>query len=106
MEQRGWTTKWKIVIFVEYKGYNYKDTKIQENQGQEFVLEEHLRNVWCSSCLKAWRWRENTAREREAVNIKCSWCRRKDTVEKISKEDRKKILCPEYRTGRKQPWWD
>ena len=24
----------------------------------------------------------------------------------ISEKDRKKILCPEYRTGRKQLWWD
>ena len=54
-----------------------------------------MRNVWCSSCLKAWRWRENTARERGAVNVKCSWCRRKDTVEGVSEEDRKRILWEE-----------
>jgi len=24
----------------------------------------------------------------------------------VLKEDRKRILCPEYRTRRKQPWWD
>jgi len=24
----------------------------------------------------------------------------------VSKEDRKRILCPEYKTEKKQPWWD
>ena len=53
LEQREWTTKWEVVMFVECEGYNYKDTKTQENQGQEFVSKEYLRNVQCSSCLKA-----------------------------------------------------
>ena len=93
-------------MFVEYRGYNYKDTKTQENQEQEFVSGEHLRNIWYSSYLRAQRWRENTARERKAVSVKYRWYKRKDTVEGISEEDRKKILCPECGTGRKQPWWD
>jgi len=45
LEQRGWTTKWKVVMFVKYRGYDYKGTKTQENQGQGFVLGEHLKNV-------------------------------------------------------------
>jgi len=45
LEQRGWTTKWEVVTFVECRGCNYKDTKTQENQWQGFVLEEHLKNV-------------------------------------------------------------
>ena len=106
LEQRGWTTRWKVVIFVEYRGCNYKGTKMHKNQGQGFISGKHLRNVQCSSCLKVQRQRENTAREREAVNIKYSWCRRKDTVKGISEEDKKKILCPKCSTGRKQPWWD
>jgi len=48
----------------------------------------------------------NTARERGVVNVKCSWCRRKDTVEEISEENKKRILCLEYGTEKKQPWWD
>jgi len=43
------------------------------------------------------------ARERGVVNVKCSQCRRKDTVEGVSEKDRKRILCPECRTGKKQP---
>jgi len=38
--------------------------------------------------------------------VKCSQCGRKDTVEKTPEKDRKKILCSECRTGKKQPWWD
>ena len=93
-------------MFVEYRGCNYKDTKMQENQEQEFILGEHLRNVWHSSYLRAQRWRENTAREREAVSVKYRWYKRKDIVEGISEEDRKKILCLECGTRRKQPWWN
>jgi len=40
-------------------------------------------------------------KERGTVNVKCSWYERKDTVERISEENRKRILCPEYRTRKK-----
>ena len=106
LEQKEQTTRWEVVTFVECGEYNYKGTKMYENQGQGFISGEHLRNVWCSSCLEIQRWRENTARERRAVNVKYSQYRRKDIVERISEKDRKRILCLEYRTGRKQPWWD
>jgi len=42
-------------MFVEGGGYNYKGTKIHENQGQGFVSSKHLRDMWYSSCLEAWR---------------------------------------------------
>ena len=106
LEQREWMTKQEVVTFVECRKCNYKDTKIHKNQGQGFVSSEQLRNIWCSSCLKAQKWREDTAGERGAVVVKCSQCRRKDIVEKIPEKDRKKILCLEYRMGKKQPWWD
>jgi len=31
LEERGWSTKWKVVTYVEYRGYEYKGTKTQEN---------------------------------------------------------------------------
>ena len=43
-------------------------------------------------------------REREIVNIKCSWCRKKDTVKEVLEKDKKRVLCLEYRTRKKQPW--
>ena len=106
LEQREWMTKWEVVTFVECGGCNYKGTKTYKNQGQGFVSGKQLRNIWCSSCLKAWKWREDTAGEREAVVVKCSQYGRKDTVEKIPEKNRKKILCLEYRIGKKQLWWD
>jgi len=45
LEQRGWTTKWKVIMFVEYRGCDYKGTRTQKNQGQGFVSGEHLKNV-------------------------------------------------------------
>jgi len=53
LEQRGWITRWEVVTFVECGGYNYKDTKMHENQGQGFISGEHLRNIWYSSYLEA-----------------------------------------------------
>ena len=55
LEQKGQITRQEVVIFVEYGGCNYKNTKIHENQRQEFISGEYLRNVQCSSCLEVWR---------------------------------------------------
>jgi len=40
-------------MFVECGGYDYKSTKTEENQEQDFVSEEKLKNVWYKSCLEA-----------------------------------------------------
>jgi len=40
LEEQGWKTRWKVVTFVEYGGYEYKGTKTQENWGQRFVSGE------------------------------------------------------------------
>jgi len=52
LEEQEWKTKWKVVIFVEYGGYKYKGTKMQENWGQGFVSGEQLKNIWYSQCLE------------------------------------------------------
>jgi len=90
-----------VVTFVECGGYEYKGTKIQENQGQGFVSGEQLKNIWCSQYLEAWKWRENSAKEKGAVKVKCTQCGQRDTVAGVSKEDRERILYPEYGTERK-----
>ena len=72
LEKQEQKTRWEIVIFVESGGYKYKDTKIQENQGQSFVSGEQLKNIWYSQCLEVWRQRENSAKERRAVKVKCT----------------------------------
>ena len=53
LEQREQMTRWEVVTFVECGEYNYKGTKMYENQGQGFISGEYLRNVQCSSCLEA-----------------------------------------------------
>ena len=106
LEEQGQKTKWEVVTFVKYGRCQYKGTKIQKNWGQGFVSGEQLKNIWYSQCLEAQRQRENLAKERRAVKVKYTQCGQRDMVAKVSKEDKKRILCPEYRMGRKQPWWD
>jgi len=45
LEGKGWKMRWKVVMFVEYRECDYKDTKIEENQEQDFVSREKLRNI-------------------------------------------------------------
>lgn len=83
-----------MVTYIEYGECNYKETKIQKNQGQGFVSKDYL---------GAWKWR-NT--EEEGTKVKCIKCGRKDIVtgERIPEKELKKILCPECGTGKKKPW--
>ena len=91
---------------MEYRGCKYKGTKTQENWRQGFVSGEQLKNIWYSQYLKVQRQRENLAKEKEAVKVKCTQCGQRDTVAGVSKEDRERILYPECGTERKQPWWN
>ena len=92
------------MIFVECGGYNYKDTKIEENQEQSFISGERLKNVWCKSYLEVWKWRNNEIGSR----VKYAKCRRKDMIveEKMLEEERKNSWYSECRIGKKQPWWN
>jgi len=41
------------------------------------------------------------------TRVQCIECRRKDTiVRKVSEWERRGILCPECRIGRKREWWN
>jgi len=48
--------------------------------------------------------RKHGIRERgEITRVQCMECRRKDAIGKrVLEQKRKKILCPEYRTGKKK----
>jgi len=70
----------EVVIFVEYRGCDYKRTKTQENQGQGFLSKEQLRNMWCGGCKKAWDWRNKEAACEKAEKVKYSACEGKDMV--------------------------
>ena len=58
LEKKGQRTKQEVVIFVECGGYEYKDTKTEENQEQGFLTGKQLRNLWCGRCLKTWKQRK------------------------------------------------
>ena len=48
--------------------------------------------------------REKEVRRKEMTRVQCVKCKRKDTIgKKVIGEERREILCPEYRTGKKKP---
>jgi len=53
LEERGWKTKEVIVMFVECRGCEYKDTRTEKNQEQGFISGKQLRNLWCRRYLEA-----------------------------------------------------
>ena len=83
---------------------NYKDIKTKKNQEQGFVSGKKLRNMWCESCLEVQKQKNNKVGSR----IKYTKYGRKDIIveKKISKEEIRNIWCLEYRTGKKQLWWN
>jgi len=50
------------------------------------VSREGLSNVWCKSYLEVWKWRNNKV--------------------EIYKEEKKEILCPECKRGKRKLWWN
>jgi len=39
--------------------------------------------------------------------VQCIECGRKDAIgERVLEQERREILCPEYRTGKKKLWWN
>jgi len=41
------------------------------------------------------------------IRVKCIKCGRRDAiVRKVSEWERRRILCPECRVGRKREWWN
>ena len=48
--------------------------------------------------------REKEVRREEITRVQCVKCKRKDVIgKKVIGEERREILCPEYRTGKKKP---
>lgn len=80
VEKRGWITKWKVMTFVEYRGYDYKAMKTQKNYEQGFLKETQLCNIQYGSYKEVQNWREKEAKAEKAEKVKCSSCGGKDTV--------------------------
>jgi len=99
---RGWTTE-VVVTYVDCRGYESKGVQTYKNQGQSFLLKRQVRNMWCNLCQEAWNWREREAKRGEMTRVQCMECGRRDVIgRRVSEQERKKILCPEYRTGKKK----
>jgi len=64
--------------------------------------------MWCKDYIEGWRWRNAEGEAGKETKVKCTKCRRKDTVvdEKISEEEIREILCPECGTEKKVLWWN
>jgi len=108
MCMEGWTTPREVVTLVEYRGCNYKGTKIQENQGQGFLSKEQLCNIWCGSYKEAWNWREEEAKGGRAERVKCGAYGGKDAVVggEVERKEKGEVFCPPCRIGKKTPWWN
>jgi len=105
MCMEGWTTPREVVTFVEYRGYDYKRTKTEENRGQGFLEKAQLCNMWCGSCKEAWNWREREAESGRVEQVKCSTCGGKDAVvgEKVERNKKGEVFCPPCKTDKKMP---
>jgi len=53
MSMEGWVMGREVVTLMECRGYDYKGTKTQENQGQGFLSKRQLLHMWCESCREA-----------------------------------------------------
>jgi len=104
----GWTTRWEMVTFVEYRGYDYKGTKMEENRGQSFLEKAQLCNMWYGSCKKAWNWRERKVESGRVERVKCSTCGDKDAVvgKKVKRNEKEEVFCLSCRTEKKTSWWN
>ena len=105
--ERGWITREIVATYVDCRGCEGKGVQTHKNQEQEFLLERQVRNMWCGLCQEAWNWREGKAKREEITRVECIKYERRDAiVRKVSEWERRKILCPECRVGRKREWWN
>ena len=42
-----------MATYVDCRGYKGKGVQTYKNQGQGFLLERQVKNMWCGSCQKA-----------------------------------------------------
>ena len=105
--KRRWITKETVKTYVDCRGCKGKGVQTHKNQEQGFLLEKQVKNIWYSSYQEAWNQREGEARKGEMMRVQCIECRRKDTImRKVLEWKRRRILCLEYRVGRKREWWN
>lgn len=76
------------------------------NWEQRFLPKAQLSNIWYGNCKRGWEWKNAEGKIDRGTKVKCTRYRRKDMVvdKKICEEEKRQILCPECRTGRKVLW--
>jgi len=42
------------VVYVDCGEYEGKRVQTHKNQGQEFLFEKQVKNIWCGLCQEAW----------------------------------------------------
>lgn len=89
LEKRGWSTRWEVVMYMKYRECDYKGTKMQENQRQEFLPKAQLSNMWCGNCKRGWEWRNAEGEAGRGIKVKCTKCGKKDMAvdKKICREE-------------------
>jgi len=103
--KRGWITREMVAMYVDCRGCEGKGIQTHKNQGQGFLLERQVRNMWCGLYQEAWNWREVEARRGEMMRVEYIKCERRDAiVKKVLEWEKRRILCPECGIERKREW--
>ena len=96
-----------VAIYIDCGGCEGKRIQTYENQGQGFLLKKQVKNIWYSLYQEAQNWREGETKKREITRVKYIKYRKRDIImRKVPEQEKKEILCPEYRVGRKREWWN
>ena len=107
MCMKGWMISREVVTFMECRGYDYKETKTEENREQGFLQKKQLCNMWCGRCKEAWNWRDREAESEQAEWVKYSMCGEKDVlIWKIERSEKREIFYPPCRIEKKMLWWN
>ena len=105
--EREQITREIVVAYVDCRGYEGKGVQIHKNQGQGFLLKKQVRNIQCSLYQEAQNQREGEAKREKIMRVECIKCRKRDTiVKKISEQEKRRILCLEYRVEKKKEQWN
>ena len=100
-------TEKMVATYIDYGGYDSRGMQTYKNQEQSFLLKRQVKNVWCDLCQEAQNWRNREVRRREIIRVQYIECGRKDVIGgRVLEQEKRKILCPEYRIGKKKLWWN
>ena len=101
--ERGQITKKMVAMYMNYGGYKGKEVQTCKNQGQGFLLKKQSRNMQCDLCQEVQNWRKGEAKRGKITRVECVKYRKRDAImQKVLEQERKGILCPEYRIERKR----